>query len=108
MAAFLGQVGRGQVDHDPAARKGETETGEGAAHAFAAFAHRLVAQAHDDGPRIAGRELDLDLHPARIHALKCDGDHPRDHPGPSCPCKLAAKSPLVKNKERTSRSPRGA
>ena len=79
MAAFLGQVGGGEVHRDVLAGQGEAQAREGAAHPFAAFRHCLVAQA--DHGEIVGAvgDLDLDLHPPRLDPLERQGDNPRGH-----------------------------
>ena len=81
VAALLGKVGRGQIDHDAPGRQGEAQAGEGAPDPLAALAHRLVAQADDDRADLAAGELDLDLHAPGLDALERHGDDSRDHPG---------------------------
>jgi len=85
VAAFLGQVGRRQIDHDAAAGQRQAEAGEGAAHPLAALAHGLVAEADDDGAGLAVGELNLHLDAPGLHALERDGDDPGDHPNLQLP-----------------------
>ena len=45
MAAFLGQVGRSEVDGDALGRERKADGGQGGPHPLTAFRHRLVAEA---------------------------------------------------------------
>ncbi len=104
MTALLGQIGRREVDHDPPRRQCKAEPREGAPHPFAAFAHRLVAEADDDRAGLAVGELHLHLDPTRIDALKRDGDDLGDHveQAPlSCRHTLAQAKTQRKNKDGT-------
>jgi hypothetical protein len=75
----LGEVGGRQVHHQTLGRQSQAQAGEGGAHPFAGLVHGLVAQADNgEGGQSAG-ELGLDLHPATIHTLECDGGRPRGH-----------------------------
>ena len=44
--ALLAQVGRGQIDHDPAGRYREAGISDGGTHPLSGLCHRLVRQAH--------------------------------------------------------------
>ena len=66
MRAFLGQVGRREIDRDPFWRQREAHRCKRRAHALLAFADRLVGQAHDIEVRKARREGALHLHAARL------------------------------------------
>ena len=79
MAAFLGQVGGGQIGDDPAAGHGQAEAGKGSPDPLAALGDRLVSQAYQDEFLLAGGELDLDIHPPGLDPLKGHSDHPRGH-----------------------------
>ncbi|MNJ41323.1 hypothetical protein D3C77_362420 [compost metagenome] len=80
MAAFLGQVGGGQVGDDLLGRQGQADAGEGAAHPLAALGHRLVRQADDgEGPGGGRHLLHLDVDPARLDPVEGHRHHPRDH-----------------------------
>jgi hypothetical protein len=75
VAALLGEVGRREVDGDALRRQGEAERAEGGAHAFAAFAHRLVGQADHGEGEIARRDQDLNVDRQDIDALESYGPH---------------------------------
>ena len=60
MAAFLGEIGRRQIDHDAARRQGEPQRGDRGADPLAALADRLVRQADDRKGDQARDELGLD------------------------------------------------
>ncbi len=79
VTALLGQVGGGQVDHDPPGRQGQAQAREGGPHPLAALGNRLVAQPDQHEGDLAARELRLDLDPARFHALEGHGDDPGGH-----------------------------
>ena len=64
--SFLRQIGRRQVDDDALGRQREAQRGDRAAHPFAAFRDRLVAQPDDDEVRQAGNELHLHLDAPRL------------------------------------------
>ena len=91
VAALLGQVGGGQVDHDALARQGQAEPGEGPANALAALAHGLVPQADDHRAGLAAGELDLDLDAPSLDAFERDRDDSRDHRGPPFPIATCAE-----------------
>ena len=57
MRAFLGQVGRGEVDGDALCRQREPGGDERRAHPLARFGDRLVGQPDDHEDDVAGRDL---------------------------------------------------
>jgi hypothetical protein len=63
MAAFLDDIGRGEIDGDPPRRQPQAQRGERRPHPFARFADRLVRQADNGERRQPGgnRHLGLDL-----------------------------------------------
>ena len=75
VAAFLGEVGRREVDGDALRRQGKAERAEGGAHTLAAFAHRLVGQADHGKGEIARRHQDLHIDRQDIDALESHGPH---------------------------------
>ena len=77
--AFLGQVGRGEVDGDDLRRKRETDRGEGGANAFAAFRDGLVGKADHGKARQARGQLHLDLDGTRLEPEIGDGGNDGDH-----------------------------
>jgi hypothetical protein len=108
VAALLGQVGRGQVADDPAPRHGQAQAGKGGADPFSAFAHGLVAKAHEDEVRLAAGELHLHVHGPRLDPLERDRDDARSHASqPLDPVELsttpARGAGRIKNKKRTLR-----
>ncbi len=74
MAAFLGQVGGGEVHRDALEGQRQADGGQRRTHPLAAFAHRLVGQP-DNGhqPVAAIADMDLHIHLAGLDALECDG-----------------------------------
>ncbi len=80
MAALLGQVGGGQIGDHLLGGQRQADAGEGAAHPFAAFGHRLVRQS-DDGEGSSGRAdlLHFDVDPARIDAVERHRHHSSRH-----------------------------
>ena len=80
MAAFLWQVGRGQVDGDPLRRQGEPNGAEGRPHPFAAFADRLVGQANDHEIGLAAaRHVHLYIDRRGLDPFKCKCRNSCDH-----------------------------
>ena len=78
MAAFLQQVGRGEVDQHPFWRQREAHGGQGGAHPLARLAHRLVRQAdHQEGGNARGY-LHLHFHRHRLDAGEGEGLHAGD------------------------------
>ena len=81
MRAFLGKIGRGQVDGDDLGRQRKADRGERGADTLAAFRHRLVRQADNGELRHARRELNLHLDRARLETEIGNGGDGRDHSG---------------------------
>jgi hypothetical protein len=79
VAAFLGQIGRREVDRDAARRQREAGGGERRAHAVARLGDGLVAKPDDVEGGQARRDLHLDCHVARLDALERDRGDPLDH-----------------------------
>ena len=71
MAAFLGQIGGGQIDRDALGRKGQAAGGQGGADALAAFGHGLVGKADEGEGDDAGRNLNLNIDRQRLDTQKC-------------------------------------
>jgi hypothetical protein len=82
MAAFLREVGRGQVDGDPPRRQREAGRDQRGADSLAGFRYRLVRQPHHVEGGNAGRDLDLDIDRAGLDALERDRGYTLDH---ECP-----------------------
>jgi hypothetical protein len=82
VAAFLRQIGGGEVDDQPIGRQGQAKPGEGGAHPLAALAHRLVAEADDDEGHLAGGGLHLHIDAPRLDALE---RHRHNRSGHICP-----------------------
>ncbi len=70
VAAFLGQIGRRQVDGDASRRQRQAGGDQRRAHPLAGFRNRLVGKADDGEGRQAGRHLDLDIDRADLDALE--------------------------------------
>lgn len=85
MAALLGQVGRRQIDDDPARRQRQTRGDQRRAHPLARLRHRLVRQADDGERRQARRNLHLHVDRAGLDPLKGDGRNPLNHAQTSLP-----------------------
>ena len=80
MAAFLQQVGGGEIDGDAARRQRQADGDERGAHPFPALAHRLVRQAdHGEAGHAAHAELHLGIHLQAIDALEGDRLDPCHH-----------------------------
>ena len=91
MAAFLGQVGRGEVDGDALGRQREPGGDQRRAHPLARFGDRLVGEPDDHEGDVAGRDLHLHVDGARLDALEGDRRNARDHAGtPQSGCNLTA------------------
>jgi hypothetical protein len=60
VAAFLGQIGRCEVDRDPSCRQGKPGRNHRRAHPLARLRNRLVGKTDDGEGRHAGRDLYLD------------------------------------------------
>ena len=82
MRAFLGQVGRRQIDGDPLGRKRQPDRGQRRADPLAALGDRLVGQADDDEGRQPGGELHLDFDGASLEPEIGDGGDGRGHQRP--------------------------
>ena len=61
VAAFLEQVGGGEIDEDALGRERQAHGGEGGTDALAGFADGFVGQADDEEGGEAGGNLDLEL-----------------------------------------------
>ena len=81
VAAFLGQIGRGEIDDDPARRQGEAHGTECRADPLAALGHRLVRQADDGEARQAAGDLHLDVDLGDVQPKQRDGAHAGDGEG---------------------------
>ena len=84
MAAFLGKVGRREVDGDAARRERKTGGDQCRAHPFARLRNRLVRQSHDGERRHSGRHLHLDIDRPHLDALERNRGDALDHVRP-CP-----------------------
>ena len=73
VAALLGQVGRREVDDDPARRQRQAAGVERRLYPVAALRHRLVGQADDAEIGLTRRDLHLDIDRHRLDALKRNG-----------------------------------
>ena len=80
MAAFLGQIGRRQVDDDAARRQRQPDGVQRRLHPFAAFLHRLVGQADGQEAGGARRHLHLHIDAARLEPEERHRSDMRDHP----------------------------
>src|SRR5215831_13561916 len=72
VTAFLGQVGRGEIDGDALGGQRQPGGDERGAHSFAALADRLVGQANDVEHDSAGGDEHLHVDGARLDALEGD------------------------------------
>jgi hypothetical protein len=70
VAAFLGQIGRRQIDDDASRRQRETRCSQRRPHAFARFRDGLVREADDDEVRQARNDLHLHVHRAGLDSLE--------------------------------------
>jgi len=82
MAAFLGKIGRGEVDGDAPGRQRQAGGDQRRAHPFARLRDRLVRQTHDVEGGQSGRHLHLDIDGTRLDALECHRRDPLDHISP--------------------------
>jgi hypothetical protein len=82
MAAFLGEVRRGEVDRNPPRRQREARCHQRGAYPFAGLRYRLVRQPHHVEGGNAGRDLDLDIDRAGLDALERDRGYTLDHEFP--------------------------
>jgi len=72
MAAFLEQNGGREINRDALGRQGQAQGAQGGAHPLAGFRHRLVGQADHGKGRQARGDMHLDIHRARLDAVKGD------------------------------------
>ena len=77
--AGLAQVGRGEIDRDPARRVDEAGVPERAADAFARLLERGVGQPDDGEPGQPGRDVDLDADEPAVEAVECGGRDDGQH-----------------------------
>ena len=89
MAAFLRQVGRREIDGDPARRQRQPRGDQRRAHPLARLGNRLVGQADDRERRQARRDLHLHVDRAGLDPLKGYGRNPLDHVAPLPQSKVA-------------------
>ena len=82
VAAFLGQVGRREIDGDAARRQREPRGDQRRAHPLARFGNRLVGQADDGEGRHARRDLHLDVDGPDFDALERNRGDALDHVRP--------------------------
>jgi molybdenum-dependent DNA-binding transcriptional regulator ModE len=83
MAAFLGQVGGGEIDGDAAGRQRQAGGDQGGAHPLTRFGDRLIAEADDVERHRPTSDLDLDVDRARLDAFERHRSDPRDHASPA-------------------------
>jgi hypothetical protein len=83
VAAFLEQVGRRQIDGDPARRQRQPHRRKRRTHPLPALGDRLVRQSDDRKRRQTGCDVHLHVDIQHIDALKRHGMDSRDHDG-SC------------------------
>ncbi len=81
VAAFLQEVGRREIDEEPARRQRETHCGQGRAHPFPRLAHRLVRQADDEKGGQPSGDLHLHFHRHRLDPREGEGADARDRGG---------------------------
>ncbi len=86
VAAFLWQVGGGEIDGDAPRRQRQAGGDQRRAHALFRLRHRLVGQADDVEGRQAGRDLHLHVDGAGLDALEGDRRDALDHDLPSKTC----------------------
>jgi hypothetical protein len=83
MRAFLGKVGRRQIDRDPARRQAEPDRRECGVDPLPALRHRLVGKPDQEEFAKAARNLGLDFDGARLQPEKRHrgdiGDHATSH-----------------------------
>jgi hypothetical protein len=80
VAAFLREVGRGEVDGDAAGRQSDAGGDQGRPHPLARFRNRLIGKADNGEGRHARRNLHLDVDRAHLDALERNGSDALDHP----------------------------
>ncbi len=79
MAAFLDDIGRGEIDSDALWRQRQAQGGERRPHAFARFGNRLVGQPDDGEGRQPGGDRHLRLDLDDLDTLERHRPNPRDH-----------------------------
>ena len=79
VAAFLGQVGRREIDGDALWRQREADGVQRAAHPLAALGHGLVGEADNGEGGEPRPDLHLHIDGTRLDALEGDGGDPREH-----------------------------
>ena len=84
MAAFLGQIGRCEIDGDAAGRQRKARCDQGRAHPLARFGDGFVGQADNGEGRQARRHLHLDVDRPNLDALERNRGDALDHVSP-CP-----------------------
>jgi hypothetical protein len=72
MASFFGKIGRRKVDRDALMRQRKADSRERGTDSFPAFHDGLISQSDDVKVRIAGRNVYLHVHFARLDALEGD------------------------------------
>jgi len=91
MRAFLGQVGRGEIDGHPLRRQRQTGGMQRRLDAFAALGDRLVGQADDLHAELARRDHHLNIDRNAFNSLECDCTDTRHH------CPPPKSQPLPRN-----------
>ena len=79
MAAFLGQVRRGEIDGDALWREREADGVERAAHPLAALGHGLIRETDNGEGGEPRPDLDLHVDGARLDPLESDRRDSRKH-----------------------------
>ena len=82
MAAFLGQVGRREIDGDSPCRQRQPGSDQRRAHSLAGLGNRLVRQANDSEGRQSWRDLHLNIDGAGLDPLKSYRGNPLYHAAP--------------------------
>jgi hypothetical protein len=77
---LLRQIGRSQVDGDALGGEGQARCDQGRTDPLPAFRHGFVRQPHEEEGDTAGRDLDLNIHGARLDTLERHRRDPRHHP----------------------------
>ena len=103
MAAFLGHVGRREVDGDPPRGERQARGNQRRAHPLAGLRHRLVRQADNGEGGQPRRDLHLHVDRAGLDPLKGYGRNPLDHAGPLSQSRVAEAGRYRKNITGTGR-----
>ena len=77
----LAQIGRREVDRDPAGRERETAVADRAADPLASLLERGIRQADDREPGQARRDVDLDPDDPAVDAVERRGVNGGEHAG---------------------------